>query len=69
MKKRSKMVEKTELDQINTIFLVSKRNRKQCKYASRYNKIDQDQLKSTCYNKLSADHIYFVNTNSYKHVS
>ena len=69
MKKRSKMVEKTALDQTNMICIVSKKNRIKCKYASRYNKIDQDQLESTCYKKLTADHIYFVSTNSYKHVS
>ncbi len=40
MKKRSKMVEKTALDQINTIGIVSKWNRIKSKYASRYNKID-----------------------------
>ncbi len=69
MKKRSKTVEKTALDQINTICIVSKRNRIKCKYASRYNEIDQDQLESNRYNKLTADHIYFVSTNSYEHVS
>ena len=69
MKKRSKLVEKTALEQINMICIVSKRNRIKCKYASRYNKIDQDQLKSTRYNKITADHIYFVSTNSYEHVS